>query len=148
MEWIVIPLCSLVLILAIIFLHKFGDTDGIYRKRIKHVFIDNRKMVSVSPVKLPYSIELEEPSGPGLLSLMIKGEKKCIVTSYVCVNTKELQRVVVEKMCSPSRTLVDVLDLISVWVSQPTSITFDNGLYRHQFSFLSLPPDVQEQVKA
>ena len=89
MEWVLIALWSVIFILALIVLSKYGNTTGIYRERIEHTFIDNRKMVSVSPVKLPYVVELDHQScGSGLISLKIKGEKKCQVTSYVCVNTK------------------------------------------------------------
>ena len=88
MEWVVLVLWSLAFILAIIILHKYGDTNVIYSKRIANTLKDNRKMVSVSPVKLPYSVQLEQSCEPGLLSFVIQGEKKCTVTSYVCVNQK------------------------------------------------------------
>ena len=59
----------------------------------------------------------------------------------------ELERVVVEKLCSSSRTFVGVLDLISVWVSEPVDVSFaqPHNTYTHHFNFNNLPEDVRQR---
>lgn len=151
MEWLLVYAAStFIFIVLIILLATYGHHGNIYLKKYTpHVVVDHRNMVSVTPVNLPYTVDIREQTA-GALRLSIKGTKKCVLTLYVCVSAKDLQRVVVEKKYSGTdcqRTLADVLDLISVWVSEPVDVCFsDEGLYEHTFTFSLLPADVRRQL--
>ena len=85
-EWLLVLCISPLLLLLLCVLLRYGDTEGIYRQRIVHTLTDRRRMVSVSPVKLPYTVQLQRPEDGG--GIVVTGVKKCILTCYVCVNVK------------------------------------------------------------
>ena len=85
-EWLLVLCISLLLLLLLCVLLRYGDTEGIYRQRIVHTLTDRRRMVSVSPVKLPYTVQLQRREDGG--GIVVTGVKKCVLTCYVCVNVK------------------------------------------------------------
>jgi len=147
MEWIILLSSAFVLIIFVFVLALYGDYENIYRKYTPYTEEDQRNMVSVTPVNLPYSLDIQSQTSD-LLHLSIKGTKKCWLTFYACVSAKDLQRVVVEKKYSGTdsdRTFADVLDLISLWASEPVEVRFpDEGLIVHMFSLSQIPVDVRE----
>ncbi|XP_057316955.1 cell growth regulator with RING finger domain protein 1-like [Hydractinia symbiolongicarpus] len=111
----------------------------------------NRKpMASLSKVTLPFKVEVvPAPVEKNSLSLKVTGSKDGCILYYCCVGISELKKVLQsERSISNEKSIVDVLNLISMWCSKMQKFTFteDTTEVSLEQHYSKLPENVQKEL--